>query len=140
MLRPTYSRCDTLVADLDEPPPSQKSIEKLESFLVALLHDQIDFDEVSIETLDRCCRLASRVGLAMHKDLRRWCWSYDHVGLMEGSLPLQRIPDNELPDDMRLAQNHLTKSVMSKISNPGKDTIVDGKMCILLLSLLFHYS
>ncbi|KUJ13999.1 uncharacterized protein LY89DRAFT_737001 [Mollisia scopiformis] len=104
MLWPTYTRCDTLLADLGEAPPSKDAIEKLKSFIVDLLRDQVELDDVSRETLHRCCHLASLIGLAIHKDLRRWCWSYNHVGVMEGPFPLQRISKNDRPDDIRSVQ------------------------------------
>lgn len=139
LLWPKYIRCDTLVADLDEAPPSQDAIEKLKGFIVNLLHDQVEFDDVSKETLGKCCRLAPRVGLAIHKDLRRWCWSYDHVGVMEGPFPLQRIPDDDLLNEVRPVQEHVTKSIMSsKFSSPKETNIVDDKMYVLSSSLWYN--
>jgi len=40
----------------------------------------MDLDESAISTLDRCCGITSRMGLAIHQDLGPWGWSFEHVG------------------------------------------------------------
>ncbi|KUJ16336.1 uncharacterized protein LY89DRAFT_748918 [Mollisia scopiformis] len=93
-LWPDYRECDNVLLDLRQEPPNIEAIQRLEEFIVELLDHWIKFDDSNDTfktTLRTCSLLATRIGMAIHKDLRPWAWSFENGGMVQG--PLGQMDD-----------------------------------------------